>query len=84
MVINGKSVKASNGLDIDVVSLSGAQALNTTSINTPGNWAKFVSTIPLGRFHQASDIAAAAILLTSGAAESITGVELPADGGRTV
>lgn len=50
----------------------------------PENRAKFVSTIPLGRFCEASDIAAAATYLASDAAEFITGIELPVDGGRTI
>lgn len=52
--------------------------------DTPENRAKFVATIPLGRFCQPSDIAAAATFLASDAAEFITGVELPVDGGRTI
>ncbi len=52
--------------------------------DTPENRAKFVATIPPGRFSQPSDIAAAAVFLASDAAAFITGVELPVDGGRTV
>lgn len=52
--------------------------------DTPENRAKFQSTIPLGRFCQPSDVAAAALYLASDAAEFITGVELPVDGGRTI
>lgn len=52
--------------------------------DTPENRAKFVSTIPLGRFSTPSDVAAAALFLASDAAEFITGVEFPVDGGRTV
>lgn len=52
--------------------------------DTPENRAKFVSSIPLGRFCQPSDVAAAALFLGSDAAEFITGVEFPVDGGRTV
>lgn len=52
--------------------------------DTPENRAKFSSTIPLGRFCQPSDVAAAALYLASDAAEFITGVELPVDGGRTI
>lgn len=52
--------------------------------DTPENRAKFVSTIPLGRFCQASDIAAVATFLASDAAEFLTGLELPVDGGRTI
>ncbi|MFV0282640.1 MAG: glucose 1-dehydrogenase [Castellaniella sp.] len=52
--------------------------------DTPENRAKFVSTIPLGRFCQPSDVAAVATFLASDAAEFITGVEFPVDGGRTI
>lgn len=52
--------------------------------DTPANRAKFVSTIPLGRFSQASDVAAAAVFLASDAAEFFTGLEMPVDGGRTI
>ncbi|PLC51774.1 3-oxoacyl-ACP reductase [Pollutimonas subterranea] len=52
--------------------------------DTPENRAKFQSTIPLGRFCRPEDVAAAALFLASDAAEFITGVELPVDGGRTV
>ncbi len=52
--------------------------------DTPENRAKFVATIPLGRFCMPSDVAAAALFLASDAAEFITGVEFPVDGGRTV
>lgn len=52
--------------------------------DTPENRAKFQSTIPLGRFCQPSDVAAAALFLASDAAEFITGIEFPVDGGRTV
>lgn len=52
--------------------------------DTPENRAKFLGSIPLGRFSQPSDVAAAALFLASPAAEFFTGVELPVDGGRTV
>lgn len=52
--------------------------------DTPENRAKFVATIPLGRFAQASDVATAAVFLASDAAEFFTGVEFPVDGGRTI
>lgn len=52
--------------------------------DTPENRAKFSSTIPLGRFCQPSDVAAAALYLASDAAAFITGVEFPVDGGRTI
>jgi 3-oxoacyl-[acyl-carrier protein] reductase len=52
--------------------------------DTPENRARFLASIPLGRFSQPSDIANAVVFLASDAASLITGVELPVDGGRTV
>lgn len=52
--------------------------------DTPENRQKFASTIPLGRFCGPSDVGAAAVFLGSDAAEFITGVEFPVDGGRTI
>lgn len=52
--------------------------------DTPENRARFLATIPLGRFAQPSDVAAAAVFLGSDAAEFFTGVEFPVDGGRTI
>lgn len=51
--------------------------------DTPENRARFLATIPLGRYCRPSDVAAAALYLASDAAEFITGVEFPVDGGRT-
>ena len=52
--------------------------------DTPENRAKVVAGIPLGRMSTPQDIANAALWLASDAAEFITGVELPVDGGRTI
>lgn len=52
--------------------------------DTPENRAKFIATIPLGRMSRPSDVAAAALFLASDAANFISGVEFPVDGGRTV
>ncbi len=52
--------------------------------DTPENRTKFIATIPLGRLSRPSDVAAAALFLASDAAEFISGVEFPVDGGRTV
>jgi 3-oxoacyl-[acyl-carrier protein] reductase len=52
--------------------------------DTPENRAKFMATIPLGRFAQASDVATAAVFLACDAAEFFTGLEMPVDGGRTI
>lgn len=50
--------------------------------DTPESRAKFLATIPLGRLCESSDVAEAALYLA--AADFITGVELPVDGGRTI
>lgn len=50
--------------------------------DTPENRARFVSTIPMGRFCRPADVAEAALYLAT--SEFITGIELPVDGGRTV
>ncbi len=52
--------------------------------DTPENRKKFIATIPLGRLARPSDVAAAAVFLASDAAEFISGVEFPVDGGRAV
>ena len=52
--------------------------------DTPENRKKFISSIPLGRLSEASDIANAALYLGSDEANFITGVVLEVDGGRTV
>lgn len=52
--------------------------------DTPENRAKFVATIPLGRFSRPRDVANACVYLASDAAEFISGVILPVDGARTV
>ena len=52
--------------------------------DTPENRAKIVAGIPLGRMSTPEDIANAALYLASDAAQFITGVELPVDGGRTI
>jgi 3-oxoacyl-[acyl-carrier protein] reductase len=49
----------------------------------PENRARFLATIPLGRLCRPIDVAAAALYLASDAAQFITGVEFPVDGGRT-
>jgi len=51
---------------------------------TPEAYAKFVSTVPLGRLAVPQDIANAALFLASDEAEFLTGVCLEVDGGRTI
>jgi 3-oxoacyl-[acyl-carrier protein] reductase len=52
--------------------------------DTPQARAKFLSTIPMGRFCTPADLAGAAVYLASDAANFISGVEFPVDGARTV
>ena len=52
--------------------------------DSPEMRAKFLATIPLGRFAKPSDVAAAALFLCSAEAEFLTGVVMEVDGGRTI
>jgi 3-oxoacyl-[acyl-carrier protein] reductase len=52
--------------------------------DTPKNRARFLSTIPLGRFSTPEDIGNAAAFLCSDEASMITGVALEVDGGRCI
>jgi 3-oxoacyl-[acyl-carrier protein] reductase len=52
--------------------------------DTPGMRAKFLATIPLGRFSTPADIGAAAAFLCSDLAGMITGAALEVDGGRCI
>jgi 3-oxoacyl-[acyl-carrier protein] reductase len=52
--------------------------------DTPENRARFISTIPLGRMCEASDVANVAVFLATDASEFLTGIEMPVDGGRTI
>jgi 3-oxoacyl-[acyl-carrier protein] reductase len=52
--------------------------------DTPEMRAKFLSTIPLGRFSQPEDIGNAALFLCSDEASMITGVAMEVDGGRCI
>jgi 3-oxoacyl-[acyl-carrier protein] reductase len=52
--------------------------------DTPEIRAKFLSTIPLGRFSTPEDMAAAACFLCSDEASMITGVCMEVDGGRCI
>ncbi|MBY4894837.1 glucose 1-dehydrogenase [Rhodobacteraceae bacterium N5(2021)] len=52
--------------------------------DTPEIRAKFLATIPLGRFSQPEDMGEAAAFLCSDAASMITGVALEVDGGRCI
>ena len=52
--------------------------------DTPAIRAKFLASIPIGRFSTPQDIAAAACFLCSDEASMITGVALEVDGGRCI
>lgn len=52
--------------------------------DTPEIRAKFLSTIPLGRFSTPQDMGNAAVFLCSDEADMITGVALNVDGGRCI
>jgi 3-oxoacyl-[acyl-carrier protein] reductase len=52
--------------------------------DTPEMRARFLATIPLGRFSQPSDLGHAAVFLCSDEASMITGAELLVDGGRCI
>ncbi|WP_101067297.1 SDR family oxidoreductase [Roseovarius salinarum] len=52
--------------------------------DTPEMRAKFLSTIPLGRFSTPQDMGAAAVFLCSDEASMITGVCMEVDGGRCI
>jgi len=52
--------------------------------DTPEMRAKFIATIPLGRFSTPEDIANAACFLCSDEASMITGVAMEVDGGRCI
>lgn len=52
--------------------------------DTPETRARFMSSIPLGRFCRPEDVANAAVFLADPASEFVTGVCLEVDGGRCV
>jgi 3-oxoacyl-[acyl-carrier protein] reductase len=52
--------------------------------DTPEIRAKFLATIPLGRFSTPADMGNAACFLCSDEASMITGVALEVDGGRVI
>jgi len=52
--------------------------------DTPEMRARFLATIPLGRFSKPEDIAAAAAFLCSDDAAMVTGVAMEVDGGRCI
>ena len=75
------------GIRVNVINpVAGETALLATFMgeDTPEIRAKFIASIPLGRFSQPADIANAALFLASDEAAFITGACLEVDGGRCV
>ncbi len=66
-----------------VLGATGLTELFMGQPDSPEIRAKFLSTIPLGRMSQPSDIANACVWLGEDASSFITGILLPVDGGRT-
>jgi 3-oxoacyl-[acyl-carrier protein] reductase len=52
--------------------------------DTPENRARFIATIPMGRFSTPEDIAKVAVFLASDDAAFVTGVAIEVDGGRCI
>ena len=67
-----------------VIGETGMTELFMGMSDTPANRAKFLATIPLGRFSTPADVANAALFLASPESSMITGVALEVDGGRCV
>jgi 3-oxoacyl-[acyl-carrier protein] reductase len=75
------------GIRVNVINpVAGETALLATFMgeDTPEMRAKFIASIPLGRFSQPRDIPNAALFLASDEAQFITGACLEVDGGRCV
>jgi 3-oxoacyl-[acyl-carrier protein] reductase len=66
-----------------VIGATGLTELFMGQPDSPEVRQKFLSTIPLGRMSQPSDIANACVWLGEDASSFITGILLPVDGGRT-
>lgn len=78
---------AEHGVRVNAISpVAGETPLLATFMgeDTPQTRAKFLATIPLGRFSTPADIANAAVYLCSDEASMVTGAVLPVDGGRTI
>ena len=75
------------GIRVNVINpVAGETPLLATFMgeDTPEIRARFIASIPLGRFSQPTDIASAALYLASDEAAFITGACLEVDGGRCV
>jgi 3-oxoacyl-[acyl-carrier protein] reductase len=78
---------AANGIRVNAVNpVAGDTPMLATFMggDTPELRAKFLSTIPLGRFSTPQDVANAACYLASDEAGMVTGVALEVDGGRVI
>ena len=78
---------APDGIRVNAINpVAGETPLLKTSMgeDTPEIRAKFLSTIPLGRFSQPEDMGNAACFLCSDEASMITGVAMEVDGGRCI
>lgn len=78
---------AATGIRVNVLNpVAGETPLLKTFMgeDTPEIRAKFLSTIPIGRFSTPEDMGAAAVFLCSDEASMITGVALEVDGGRCI
>jgi len=78
---------ASSGIRVNAINpVAGETPLLKTFMgeDTPEMRAKFLSTIPIGRFSQPEDMGNAACFLCSDEASMITGVALEVDGGRCI
>ncbi len=90
MIVTSKAMAvelAPFGIRVNVINpVAGETPLLATFMgeDTPEMRAKFIASIPLGRFSRPSDIANAALFLASDEAQFITGACLEVDGGRCV
>ena len=78
---------ASSGVRVNAINpVAGETPLLKTFMgeDTPKMRAKFLATIPIGRFSQPEDMGNAACFLCSDEASMITGVALEVDGGRCI
>ena len=78
---------ASHGIRVNAVNpVAGETPLLASFMgeDTPEMRARFLSTIPIGRFSQPEDIANAALYLCSDEASMVTGVAMEVDGGRCI
>jgi NAD(P)-dependent dehydrogenase (short-subunit alcohol dehydrogenase family) len=76
---------AAFGITVNAVAPTFAEtALGRQTLADPQVWSYWTNRIPLGRVATVEDIAAAVVYLASPAADFITGIVLPIDGGLTM